>query len=114
MNKNIFSVRHLVGLRSFKSTPFPNLSEFTKSIDSYEKLNQFSIVEAFWRTVARKRVDFDKESTCEKFLKILRNKYIQLLNTDYSQNDSFSEICNIILNVLEYLDDKSLRKMVNN
>ena len=69
LNKNNFSVSHLVGLRSFLTTPFPELNEFPKSIDTYEKLYQFSIEnsEKFWSTVARSRIDwikdFDKVTT---------------------------------------------------
>ena len=66
LNKKKF---YLEGLRSFLSTPFPELNELPKSIDSYEKLHQFSIEnsEKFWSTVARSRIDwikdFDKVTT---------------------------------------------------
>ena len=63
LNKSILSP---VVVRTFLSTTFPELSEFPKSIDSYEKLHKFSIenTEKFWSVVARRRLDwihdFDK------------------------------------------------------
>ena len=113
-NKNNFHVSHLVGLRLFLSTPFPELNEFPKPIDTFEKLYQFSIEksEKFWSTVARSCIDFDKVTTGNTFKEILRNKHIQPLNIGNSNNDFFSSICNILLNLLKYLEDKSLHKIV--
>ena len=104
LNKNNLSVRKLVRLCSF-----PELNE---SFNSYEKLNQFRIVEAFWSTVAKNRFDFHDVITGETLKEILRNKYIQALKIEYLMNDLFSQISNTILNLLKYLEDKSLRKMV--
>ena len=53
------------------------------------------------------------DSIGETFKEIFRNKDIHPLNTDYSNGDLYNEICNILLNVLKYLEDKSLLKIVN-
>ena len=110
LNKNNLSRCPLLGLRSFLRTPFPEINEFTKSIDSYEKLHHFRILKTFWINEARSRVDFDKMTTSETFEEILKNHSI---NTNFSNNGFLSEISNILLTILmKYLDDKSLRKIV--
>jgi hypothetical protein len=39
LNKN----KKLLSIRSFLNTPFPELNDLPKSIDSYEKLHKYSI-----------------------------------------------------------------------
>ena len=51
-------------------------------------------------------------SIAETFKEILRNKEIKPLKIDYSNDDLFHEICNVLLNLLKYLDDKSLMTLV--
>ena len=49
----------------------------------------------------------------ETFQEILRNKEIKPLNRDYSNDDLFCEICNILLNLIKYLEDRSMLKIVH-
>lgn len=48
--------------RTFLNTTFPELSQLPKSIDSYEKLHDYSInnSEEFWSIVAKNRLEWHK------------------------------------------------------
>lgn len=63
--KKISPSLDIIQLRTFLTAKFPELSEFPRSIKSYEDLHRYSVENSdhFWETLAKHRLDWFKPFT---------------------------------------------------